>query len=372
MAKQVMLAVAGAGKTYYICRSINPDQKHLILAYTKENIRNIKRELIDAYGSIPQLTSVMTFHSFVYRYILSPYEPTILRHFGRCNFKRKGITTSDPPPMRITKGGRTFSNPAYKKKDQFEHYIDSHGCYYCSNMSELIMHIKKNRQSLIKKAAASINLFYDRISIDEFQDFREFDYELIIALAKHVDSILLVGDYYQHSVSAVNNSGKPFSLKSNSISYQEYKDLLTGLGFLVDDSTLSLSRRCSKDVCSFVSEKLNINIASHEKNCGGIIWVSENLESVIENDSITKLVFQEAGAYSFNAINWSYSKGDTLDNVCVILTNNFKNMDESSFSIRDIAISTINKLYVAITRTKGDLYLIKGHDFARIKEKYRK
>ena len=43
MAKKVMLAVAGAGKTYYICHKIDFRKKNLIIAYTHENIHNIKK-----------------------------------------------------------------------------------------------------------------------------------------------------------------------------------------------------------------------------------------------------------------------------------------------------------------------------------------
>lgn len=49
MAKKVMLAVAGAGKTYYICHKIDFRKKNLIIAYTHENIHNIKKELCDAF-----------------------------------------------------------------------------------------------------------------------------------------------------------------------------------------------------------------------------------------------------------------------------------------------------------------------------------
>lgn len=240
MAKRVILAVAGAGKTYYICRSFSPAKKHLILAYTRENIGNIKRELIAAYGSIPELTNVMTFDSFVYRYLLCPYEPSILRHFEQIDFVRKGITTKDPPPMRITRNGRTFPNPFYVSKDKLKHYISSSGHYYCSTMTELIMQVKKGRDSLIKRAALSINRFYDQVSIDEFQDFREHDYDLINSLAKYIDNILLVGDYYQHSVSALNNSGKPFKNRTRDIDYQEYKQILITNRYTVDDASLCL------------------------------------------------------------------------------------------------------------------------------------
>lgn len=78
-----------------------------------------------------------------------------------------------------------------------------------ATLSELALQVKEGRDSLIKRAAARLNMFYDSVLIDEFQDFREFDYELIMKLAKHLNDILLVGDYYQHSVSARNNTGKP-------------------------------------------------------------------------------------------------------------------------------------------------------------------
>ena len=41
MDKKIMLAVAGAGKTYELCHSINKEQRNFLLAYTNENIKNI-------------------------------------------------------------------------------------------------------------------------------------------------------------------------------------------------------------------------------------------------------------------------------------------------------------------------------------------
>lgn len=236
MAKRVILAVAGAGKTYHICHALQSDKKNLILAYTHENIHNIKRELIDAYGKIPELTNVMTFDSFIYRYLVCPYEPTILQHFGREGFKRKGITTQDPPLKQTivkAKDGskKAIANPRYFSKDKLEHYISPGGYYYCSTLSEIILQVKKGKFSLIKEVAAALNMFYDQIMIDEFQDFREYDFDLITGLAKHLDNILLVGDYFQHSVSAINNSGKPFKSKGKDVSYSDFITLLKKLHF---------------------------------------------------------------------------------------------------------------------------------------------
>lgn len=367
-----MLAVAGAGKTYYICHKVNPKNKNLILAFTHENINNIKRELIAAYGYLPELTNVMTFDSFVYRYVLCPYEPSILQYFGQENFVSRGVTTVDPPSQNVTKNGRAFTNPRYVKKDQLEHYVSKRGYYYCATLSELIMQVKHGRDSLIKKAATAINMFYDRVMIDEFQDFREHDYELITALGKQIDNILLVGDFYQHSVSATNNSGKPFKKGKKDIGYDDFKQELKKNRFEIDEKTLKCSRRCCNRVCNYIKEKLQIDITSCSKNTGNVLWVDKDAVTILDNDSIVKLVYNNADKYNFRAVNWSYSKGDTMENVCVILTKKFEDMDSENFNSEVIPLSTKNKLYVAMTRTKGNLYLLAASTFQLLKEKYSK
>ena len=371
MDKQIILAVAGAGKTYYICHEIDPQKRNLILAFTHENIHNIKDELIDAWGQIPKLTTVMTFDSFVYRYFICPYEPTIASHFGKDHFRSKGITTIDPPSRIIKRNGRNIPNPKYRNKDQLEHYISSGDQYYCSSISELVMVVKKGRKSLLKRAATRLNLFYARIFIDEFQDFREHDYDLIVGLSNILNSVLLVGDYYQHSVSATNNSGKPFKNKRSDVTYVDFVAELKRQKFDVDEITLNKSRRCSNDICGFIKEKLQINIESAELNTGKVKWITDDqVEAILQNPGILKLVYQEASNYSFDAMNWSYSKGDTVDAVCVILTEKFENLDMDEFSLAGIPIPTINKLYVAMTRSKGDLFLIKASIFKKYKTAY--
>ena len=371
MAKRVILAVAGAGKTYHICNSIKQDEKNLILAYTHANIQNIKNELIKLHGAIPKLTTVMTFDSFIYRFLLCPYEPTILRFFQQETFISKGITMRTPPAQTLkNNSGAPYKNPKYVKKDKLEHYFAENGQYYCSNISELIMTVKENKKSLIKKAVVGLNSFYDQVMIDEFQDFREYDYEVVIALAKEMECILLVGDYHQHSVSAINNSGKPFKKRKTEVSYEEFKEILKEAKLEVDEETLKASRRCPREICNYVKAKLEINISADNNNQGHVIWVKDQYEKILEDDSITKLIFNNSDKYRFNAVNWSYSKGDTMKNVCVILTENFEKLNCDNFVSTKISTSTINKLYVAMTRTEGNLYLIKSEDFKSIKKKF--
>lgn len=371
MAKRVILAVAGAGKTYHICHEIDPIKRNLILAFTHENIHNIQKELCDAHGCVPELTTVTTFDSFVYHQLILPYEPSIAEHFGCPRFISRGICTIDPPPQTIknTKG-KPVANPLYKKKDRLAHYVTMRGQYYCATLSELVLQVKKKRESLVKRVAERLNLFYDCVLIDEFQDFREYDYALIMALAKQLNDVVLVGDYHQHSVSATNNSGKPFKNKSADVSYDDFVAELQKAGFEVDLTTLDKSRRCSAEVCAYVREKLRISITSNADHGGAVKWIDDDPASVLDDDRIIKLVFQEAGKYSFPALNWSYSKGDTIDSACVILTDGLDNLDSDKFNPDRVKPSTLNKLYVAMTRSRGDLYLMKASTFKAIKDAY--
>lgn len=235
MAKKVILAVAGAGKTYHICHKIDPTKRNLILAFTHENIHNIQKELCDAHGCVPELTTVSTFDSFVYHQMILPYESSISEHFGCPKFFSRGICTIDPPSRTIKNiRGKPVANPLYKKKDRLEHYV-----------------------------------------------------------------ITSTGD--------------------------------------------------------------------HD---GAVKWIDNDPSSVLDDDRVIKLVFQNAGKYSFPSLNWSYSKGDTIDSACVILTDGLDNLDSDKFNPDIIKLSTLNKLYVAMTRSRGDLYLMKGSTFKALKDAY--
>jgi len=306
MAKRVVLAVAGAGKTYYICRNVDTTKKNLILAYTHENVKNIHRELIEAHGNVPLLTSVMTFDSFVYRFLVSPYIPTIASCFNRGAFEMKGITIVEPPaPSILMDNGTRRTNPSYAKVDKIEHYFNRSGQVYNEYTSKLVVRSKNGKVSFIDKVSQELNRFYDQILIDEFQDFREDDFELIVSLSKGIDNILLVGDYYQHSVSAINNTGKPFEKGRGktkvSISYSDFVQLVKSEKFDVDETTLVKTRRCPEKICEFIRIKLGIEIHADNKNVGNVIWLDSDIEKILEDDNIVKLVFESSSKYSFRS-----------------------------------------------------------------------
>lgn len=367
MDKKLILAVAGSGKTYYLCNSIDHEKRNLILAFTNENIKNIYNELLKRFGSIPENTNISTFHSFLFGECIRPYHKMICVLYGEQPFRCEGLTFQKPPEPWI--GGEYNKN--YININKLQHYIPRKN-YYCSRMAKLMV---KNNETLLPAVLKRINKFYDAFYIDEYQDFRNEEFELLSAIIKGFGGdVLLVGDYYQHSVSGVNNTGKPFGTANKPKSYQEYKKLIERLGVIIDESTLCKSRRCSKPVCDFVKDKLGIAIEPCDEHAGEVVTVPDmdEAERILCNDSICKLLLQESREYNFKCLNWGYSKGDTYEKTCVILTGNTSSLLEDSFRYDCIAPITRNKLYVALTRSRTDVYLMPKNVFDKVKDKYTK
>lgn len=368
MAKKVILAVAGAGKTYHICNELDVTQRNLIIAFTNENIKNINNELLKKHnGKIPSKTEVLTFHKFIYRCFINPYEPMILRYFNEDMTKNKGVTIRTPEKQST----QTEFNPYYVKDNKLEHYRVK-GRYHNDYLGKLLCKIKPTKSPILKTAIGNLNKYFDNIYIDEFQDFRKDDYNFLEKLIKGVPNITLVADYFQHSVSGRNNSGAPFK---KALNFDSYISLLKKINLDVDLETLRGSRRCPENICAFVRKKLDIEIKSNNTNQGDIKFIQDEkaIDDILNDKNIMKLVFQEASKYKMNVINWGYSKGNTYSCTCIILTENFYCLNDENFCKKNIeSASTINKLYVAITRTKGDLYFIFSSDFKKFKPTYLK
>ena len=68
----------------------------------------------------------------------------------------------------------------------------------------------------------------------------------------------------------------------------------------------------------------------------------------------------------------AYRAGEKLYSDYYGESSDYSNMDEEMFSVVGKSSISVNKLYVALTRTKGDLYLIKQGDFKKVRERYLK
>ncbi len=360
MDKRIILAKAGSGKTYYICNNLNPINKNLIIAYTNQNISNIVNEVSKAHDGIPNHTEIITFHSFIYRNFIRPYELLFSEKYNCPVFRSKGVSFVVPEPAMI----KGKFNSKYHKNNTIKHYY-TYNCeqVFLSRMSDLVV---KNKEIFLH-GISYMKKFFDYFYIDEVQDFRESDWKLLEMIIQELDNVVLVGDFYQHSVSGDNNSGIPFRVNNT---LKKYKEYLTKLGLTVDELTLSKSRRCTKKVCEFVSIKTKINIEPFNmSSTSEVREISdrEELINLLKDDSVMKLLLRNSHKQYFKAINWGNSKGDTYDAILVVLPSTHKKIFDEDFEISS-EISR-NKLYVTLTRTRGDLLIVQDEIFKEFNEK---
>ena len=199
--------------------------------------------------------------------------------------------------------------------------------------------------------------FYDCFLFDEVQDLGGHDFDLIQSIAPTKIDCIFVGDFYQHTYDTSNdgniNSGLYKVIK-------KYIKIWNDNGINVDLKSLSNSYRCSQTTCDFVRNNLKIPIYSFRSNTTRIIDVNNqsDADALFSDSKIVKLFFSEAYKYKCYAENWGKSKGlDCFQDVCIVL-NKTTLKEYNNNTLHKLSPSTLNKLYVACTRAKGDIYFI--------------
>lgn len=330
MAKRVVLAVAGAGKTKLIIDQLELDSRALIITYTINNTLNIKRRIIDKFGFIPKGVRVYTYFSFLMSFCIRPVVGN--------SIKVKGISYSIP-----------ILGTKRKTKD---HYLIK-GRLYHNRMAKLLT----DYPSLIDGVTRRIEKYFDFVCVDEVQDFAANDFNLLCALSKLNAEMLLVGDFYQHTFDTSRDGPIKKNLHKN---YDKYLNEFRNASFEVDLVSLSRSYRCSPTICNFVNDSLGIPITSTRTDGVNIEFVTDKNEihELMSDNAIAKLFYQGSNKYIGWTDNWGNTKGlDDFQDICVVL-NKTSFSEYKKGTLSSLAASSLNKLYVACTRTKGNLFFV--------------
>lgn len=332
MDKEVIFAVAGSGKTRRIVESLDTVKRTVVLTYTNENFNNLRIRILDKFKYWPPNIRLETYFSFLYRFCFLPYFHDSLRV--------KGISFTDQPKRYVKANTRDF-------------YINHNDKLYVGRLAHLI-----NNSEVIPLVIKRLEKYFEYVFIDEIQDFAGNDFDLLISLFSADISFLCVGDFYQHTFDTSNDGNKNINLHKDFAKYQQrFKDA----GVIVDTTTLGNSWRCSIQTCEFVSNNLGISISSNCQTATTVTYIFDNPEKIkqlFSDKNVVKLFYQESYKYPCFGNNWAKSKGlDHYQDVCVVLTKKMLTMfKEDDFST--INPSTRNKLYVACTRARGNLYFI--------------
>lgn len=353
MDKRIVLATAGAGKTYYIANGFNKDERVILVSFTNSNVDNIRQEVQDRFnGKVPDNVQIMTFDSFIYNNLLKPIEPLTV-----CQIST-GVDIKTIPEADSRK-------PNYVKMDNMKHFMNHSNEYYVTRMGKLFLQYNKH---IHRVALNRLEKYCDAIYFDEFQDYNGFDFKVLkYFLEKTNLRIVAVGDIYQSCLIPLRNKGNrgaklPF-YEINSVGDLK-KKISKKVNF--DETILEKSRRVPEKVCQVIREKIGINIHSISDEEAAIInlTIIEDIHEIITDPTIPKLVWSKSATHykGKNYVNWTYSKGDTYSQSCIILTGKTSNSDNW---LEISSAKTRNALYVALTRSKGDVYLITHDDYKK-------
>ncbi|WP_298940614.1 AAA family ATPase [uncultured Psychromonas sp.] len=331
MDKRVVLAVAGSGKTQHIIDKLNEDSRALIVTYTVNNAANIKKRILKKFRHIPDGVRIYTYFSFLMSFCVRPIVGN--------DIKIRGVSYSEPSK--------------YAKRNTLAHYINKGGKIYHNRMAKMMMDLEG-----VSDISERIEKYFDFFCVDEVQDFAANDFNLLCALSPTRVEILMVGDFYQHTFDTSRDGSTQGNLHKKGL--DKYLDQLKKSGYTIDCEALSHSYRCSPSVCQFVRDSIGIPIESHRDDEVKIQYVDarEQVNILQKDDAIVKLFYQKSSTYLGWTDNWGNTKGlDDFEDVCIVLNPQTLKAYEKS-ELNTLAASTANKLYVACTRAKGNLYFV--------------
>lgn len=332
MDKSLILAVAGAGKTTEIINNIEKDDKALIITYTENNCNILKNNIIKKFKGIPDNIKIYTYFTFLYSFCFLPLKK---------GFEVKGLDFNPNPNKYIN-----AKNIKYYYNNDSKKMYSNRLAKICSDyfIGDIVKRIEK---------------YFNYIYIDEIQDFAGHDFNLLLKLIKVNCNILLVGDFYQHTFDTSRDGNVNKNL------YKDYDNYINKIensdsNIKVDKVKFLKSKRCSKQVCEFITENLKIKIESYDNHESIIREIDDEntIEKIVNDDNIVKLFYRNSKDYDIkNKDNWGNSKGNTYIDTCVVLNKkSYENYKKRK--LNELNPSTKNKLYVALSRAKNDVYII--------------
>jgi DNA helicase-2/ATP-dependent DNA helicase PcrA len=332
MDKSVVFAVAGSGKTSRLVASLDEVQRFLIVTYTESNYDNLRGKIIQRFGYFPKNITLYTYFSFLHGFCYRP--------FLRSKKNTKGVTFKFPP---------TF--PRYALTDD-RRYISSSRRLYANRLANFI-----KQSNLVGAVLERMEKYFDVFFVDEVQDFAGHDFNFLMLISATKLNVTFVGDFFQHTFDTSRDGNVNANLHNN---YNAYIAKFKAATLKVDTDSLKKSRRCSKSVCDFITEKIGISIEAHDDR-QSVVRYEDDPAAVLalyRDQGTVKLFYKEHHKYDCYSQNWGASKGvDQYQDVCVVLNpGNVKAWKKGSF--RDINSETRNKLYVACSRARGDLTFV--------------
>ncbi len=341
--KKALLAVAGSGKTSFLVNALSPERRNLLLTYTVNNTETLKDMISRKFSGIPEKTVVMTWFSFLFNFLIKPFRVDNVPSIRHLLF----LNGNELPAYGLTGRTRFMSSDG--------------GLYHCRAFNFAQKYIGD------QKLFGRIRQFFDAIFIDEVQDFAGYDFDFIEMIGKTDAEVTLAGDYFQHTFDTSRDGNKNQGL------HKDLNSFRTRLStwYEIDDRTLAASRRCTQQVCDFISSRIGIAMTSARSESGlapQLLSEPEEIDAMMADSSIAKLFYDKSGRYQCAGAcrNWGECKGMSFDRVCVVLNKKTFALFKNNM-LSKLLPQPRHKFYVACSRTRGELFFVSDADIVAYK-----
>jgi DNA helicase-2/ATP-dependent DNA helicase PcrA len=290
MDKSVILAVAGSGKTSRLVESLDDERRFLIVTYTDSNHDNLRTKIIQRFGYFPANIALFTYFRFLHGFCYRP--------FLRSKKNTKGLTFKLPPTY-----------PRYGLKDD-RRYMASSRRLYANRLAKLI-----EQSNLISAVVTRMEKYFDAIFVDEVQDFAGHDFNFLLAISAAKMKVTFVGDFFQHTFDTSRDGNVNANLHDD---YTAYKTRFTKAKLHVDTDSLKESRRCSRTVCDFITEKIGISIEAHDSRESVVRFEADPTAAlaIYDDPKTVKLFYQAHHKYACYSQNWGHRRAQTGIRTC--------------------------------------------------------
>ncbi|WP_426357413.1 UvrD-helicase domain-containing protein [Pseudocolwellia sp. HL-MZ19] len=372
MAKKLLIASAGAGKTHRIaeecCQLANDNKRVLIITYTENN----QKEIISKYKSMgiskPKNIIVKGWYTFLLEDLIRPYQVFIFsERINNINF-----TTINPH----IKNGRTIPGTAEKINGKFNsrHFLTS--CKTKAHTEFLSKLATRICTTSSKKSILRLESIYQHVFIDEVQDLAGWDFNVLKDMVKMKIPITCVGDFRQTIYSTTSNPKMPST-------NQQKLDEFSRLKFTTEH--MSISRRCIQSICNFSdtihkgegydeTKSLVDNVPLEFQDHQGIFVIPKSKQQkyidtyspVILRNSINSA--KDLNLIPIKKVNFGASKGLGFNRILVVPTKNISNFIYGDLNAFDKGSSdkAKNNFYVASTRSRYSLaFLVEDNDLEK-------
>jgi hypothetical protein len=335
-----ILAPAGGRKTQKIidmCADVAAPRKRAVITFTT-SAQKILIDRLLASDARSQMPTVMGWYTFLLDHIVRPYAPSVTELQGS---RVKGLAWVD--------GTLPWNLPGVN------FYLNSAGDVYSERLGLLA---SKTLEAVGESVIDRLERIFDEIYIDEVQDLRGNDLNVLNALLRSKIRVVLVGDVRQRLLSTSKSSKK--NKKYDGLGLADWFHEMDKKK-LLDLQTIQETWRCCPEVIQFADQmftsgrfpptesKVTVPDGMHHG-----VWVVEepHIEEYIRRfrpacyrDSVrTKLVGTDS------AMNFGLCKGATEEHVLIFPTEPMKKFWKDKTN--NLADKSRMNAYVAITRAR--------------------